>query len=432
MVEHLQVVEEALARFHHGDLVGALRCIGTIAEHHPANPAVLFFNAMVAYHTHEKRPAQALALAQRLLEEAAVRCRRTEVYSNLGLVYRHQGQHGNALRAQVLSLEVQPTVLANVEAGICAAALGRHDLAAPYFRAALAMAPESNDAILAQSGAHFCLGNHAEAYRLHEIRLDMPLLKLLPTMGAAWTRWDGTTTVPVLFFSEQGYGDTVQMLRYLPRLQQLLPRVGVVVRTALAPLVSAQFPGVEVVAEGDDWPVGYQHYASLFSLVHLVGFPPPAEPILPRARRVAISWRGSPSHRNTVNRDCPLLYWDPLLTLPGVEWVVVGVDGREAELGELPVVPTVLSGITDWEATRHALERVDAVVSVDTSLAHLAGAMGIPTAVLLSADPDHRWGLHGSTTPWYPTWHLCRQPMVHDWPAAMAHAVDWLLPRVAA
>jgi ADP-heptose:LPS heptosyltransferase len=109
-----------------------------------------------------------------------------------------------------------------------------------------------------------------------------------------------------------------------------------------------------------------------------------------------------------------------------VEWVAFA-DGREEELYRYGVDATVtVAQPHTFEGTRQILAGCDAVVSVDTSLGHVAGAMGIPTALLLSADPDSRWGMTGRTTRWYPSVTLCRQSVIGDWASAITQAEEWL------
>lgn len=154
----------------------------------------------------------------------------------------------------------------------------------------------------------------------------------------------------------------------------------------------------------------------------------PAIDALP-GRRVALAWAGHVHHINDMNRSVPLATLEPLLAQDDVSFVSIQHELRNADAGILGRHGNVthLGGqFADMADTAAVLSLVDLVITVDTSVAHLAAAMGRPTWVLLPFTPDWRWTLVGAHSPWYPQARLFRQPAIGDWPAVVATLRDAL------
>jgi ADP-heptose:LPS heptosyltransferase len=134
--------------------------------------------------------------------------------------------------------------------------------------------------------------------------------------------------------------------------------------------------------------------------------------------RVAFAWKGSKDHKNDRNRSTSLKLWLPLFAIQGIHWVCLQQDITEPEkmlLAKLPNVELV-GRLTDWADTAHVLGTVDCLIAVDTGLIHLAGALGVVTCCFVAATPDFRWQLAPRTsTPWYASVRLYRQPTHGDW-----------------
>jgi ADP-heptose:LPS heptosyltransferase len=139
-------------------------------------------------------------------------------------------------------------------------------------------------------------------------------------------------------------------------------------------------------------------------------------------RRIGIVWAGAAHHRNDRRRSISLAALAPLFSLPGATWHALQKGPAASQLAQVPeargVVP--LDASADFAHTAALVDTLDAVVSVDTSIAHLAGALGKPVYVLLPFAPDWRWGIVGDRTPWYPTARVLRQPSVGDWRSVVA------------
>ena len=150
---------------------------------------------------------------------------------------------------------------------------------------------------------------------------------------------------------------------------------------------------------------------------------PRPRPLLPPTRqfRIGMVWGGKPTHKQDGRRSCRLDDFAPLVELPGTEFVSLQVGPRAEELrpsGWRGLILDARDKVGSVEATADALSEVDLVITVDTMMAHLAGALGRPVWTLLSFAPDWRWMLDRIDTPWYPTMRLFRQPAPNDWAGA--------------
>lgn len=245
----------------------------------------------------------------------------------------------------------------------------------------------------------------------------------------------------ILLWQEQGLGDTVQFVRYARRLAALGAEVIAEVQAPLVRLLSASLPAT-VVAPGTK--VVADFHCPLMSLPHRLGesaIRAPWEGPYVRAMepggaaaavasltrpRVGLVWAGSPSHKNDANRSMPLSALEPLLAMPGVNFCALQFGpaaaqaaGRPARVSWTDLAPL----INDFAETAAALKELDMLVTVDTSAAHVAGAMGLPALVLLPFSPDWRWQLEREDSPWYPSLRLLRQHTPRDWVPVVREAV---------
>jgi hypothetical protein len=230
----------------------------------------------------------------------------------------------------------------------------------------------------------------------------------------------------VLVCAEQGIGDQFQFVRFLSALTARgAARVIVECHADVVPLLRAN--GLEAVARGTDletdWHVPLLSLPNRLDLdTNVMGDTVPylRAPVEssrgPRQasapRRLGIVWAGNPSFPGRITRDFAAALLPELAAMPGVQWVSLqfGEEGSQApesfERIELP---------RNWLDTASLLAQLDGLVTTDTGIAHLAGAMGIPGWVLLQAIPDWRWGMGPGDTPWYPTLRLLRQRTPGDW-----------------
>jgi hypothetical protein len=146
---------------------------------------------------------------------------------------------------------------------------------------------------------------------------------------------------------------------------------------------------------------------------------------------VGLVWAGNPKHSNDANRSLPLARLAPLLAVPGARLFALQLGMRRAELQGVPGITDLADHLTDFAETAGALAALDLLVTVDTSPAHLAGALGRPTWLLLPTDPDWRWLLGRVDSPWYPSMRLFRQHRAGDWTLPVEEAAAALRRLVA-
>jgi Flp pilus assembly protein TadD len=281
--------------------------------------------------------------------------------------------------------------------------------------------------------AMFLLGRMRDGWVQYEKRLALNELK---DLNYSRPRWDGAPLEgkTLLLLREQGYGDNLQFVRYA---EMAAERGGEVILLALPPLLRLfkSVRGVSFVTPATPEPKYFHRYCPLMSLPYVfetdensVPAEVPylsAEPTDVEAWRkrlepypglkVGIAWRGNPQHTNDRFRSTSLEEMSRLLDIPGVTFFSM-VMNRPAHEDQLPDgLVDISDGFNDFADTAAAIENLDLVITVDTSICHLAGALARPVWTMLARGPDFRWGLEGTTTPWYPTMTLYRQTVFGQW-----------------
>lgn len=341
------------------------------------------------------------------------------------------------------------------EIGLTLVDCGRLDEADAHYCALLShTAPEFQPVIEVFLGLlRLTRGDYAGGWPLYEARRRYPRERQRMTARALPDRpeWRGTTPLAgqtLLVLDEQGIGDGLQFWRLLPLLTAAGATVLAEVRPALRALFEPPPPGVTLLAEGGPYPA-FDAYCALLSLPLALGMRvetiPAAVPYVqvPAARqlrmlerlgprtsrpRVGLAWSGNPAHDLDHRRSLPLSSLEPLLELD-CEFHVIQNDVRardQATLAAHPEVRQHQDALSDFADTAALVEALDLVISVDTSLAHLAGALGKSVWVLVTSPPDFRWLLDRSDSPWYPSARIFRQPAPLDWASVLRELRDAL------
>ncbi|MBI3447014.1 MAG: tetratricopeptide repeat protein [Magnetospirillum sp.] len=327
-------------------------------------------------------------------------------------------------------------VAARTNLGEALRAQGRFAEAVPHFRHILALAPDHLDARYGLGLCLLSLGEMDEGARLYEDGRyggRQPRLDILPHLP----KWDGGPMPDgtLLLHLEQGAGDVIQFIRYVPWLKQRVGRLVLPQRPELARLL-AGIDGIDARLGADEVPQSCDAFVPLISLLALFQgrFPHDvpyltAEPALARSwrnrlsttehLRVGLVWAGNPGHHNDRNRSLPLEMLRPLLALPGIAWFSLQVGRNAADIAQLGWQDRITdpSGeVSDFADTAAILAGLDLVITVDTSVAHLAGAMNCPAWVLIPAISDWRWVVGRDDSAWYPSLRLFRQKASGGWP----------------
>jgi tetratricopeptide (TPR) repeat protein len=405
----------------------ALRLRSNFAEAHFNRGAAL---SMV------KRYADAASSLRRALE---LRTDYAEAWFALATVLERLFEPEAALSAYERCVELDPSnMLARVECGTLLFQLGRFEEAVAAHRRTLELCPDCVGARYGLGIALLLKGNFAEGWPLFEARRQMecfgPRHPPLP-------RWNGEPLEGrrILLHCDQGLGDVIQFARYAKLVQD---RGGRVVFRAYDPLrrLLAEQPWIEqCIGDADPLPQCDLEYP-LLSLAYLTGTTletiPHDIPYLsaiptlveqwqqrvagaaPTGLQVGLVWAGNRTHRLDRLRSLSLAQLAPLANVKHVTFFSMQV-GESAVQAKNPPSGMRLhdfsNQLTDLAETAALIENLDLVISVDTSVAHLAGALGKPVWLLLPFVPDWRWLLEGSDSPWYPTMRLFRQSCERDW-----------------
>jgi tetratricopeptide (TPR) repeat protein len=365
----------------------------------PGHPLVLFNRGNALWE--QNRAAEAVAAYDQAL---AVMPQHAGIWQNRGLALAAQNRHAEAVASYDRVLSVQP------------------DHADAHFNAALSL---------------LTIGEYGRGLAEYEWRGKRTGMDGRPRFRAPpWLGQAPLTGKTILLHAEQGLGDTVQFVRYVPLLARAGAKVMLEVQAELKELLSTLDGVGAVIARGDRLPAFDLHcpLASLplamkteiatiptefpylaASALHLARWRSRLEAI-PRPR-VALAWAGRATHANDRNRSIALAQLEPLIALPEFRFVSIQRELRPADSGRLASDPRIIhigGELADFADTAAVLSLVDFVISVDTSVAHVAGALGRPAFVLLPFQPDWRWALDREHGPWYPALRLFRQERPGD------------------
>ncbi len=429
--------------------VGAENCFARIVDSGALNGDLdallgLMSKLGISLIKQEKFAAAALVFQRILTIAPAI----AEMHSNLAYIYERQGRLDEAVAAGLRAVELKPEYPeGHNNLGIAYRATHRLEDARRCFERAIALKPDFPLAQFNLGAVELMSGNFAAGWRGYGWRnLTLPQA---PRVVAA-RRWDGQP-IPgqvLLVHSEQGYGDTILFARFLQQAkQQSQAKIVLEGPAALIPLLGTIAGPDQVIQAGADLPradfeiplpglpgvLGIEiqhlpgsvpylrapHSASSAWRQHLsassINIAAGQAPL-----RVGIVWTGNAAQELNSNRSCTLAHFGRLATIPGIAWYSLQKEATEQVVeADWPAGPTAIAALgpmlNDFGDTAGALNALDLVISVDTAVAHLAGALGRPVWTILSHTPDWRWQLDRPDSAWYPTMRLFRQPRWGDW-----------------
>jgi len=378
-----------------------------------------------------------------------------EAWNNLGNVLRDRGAEDEALAAYAKAIEHRADyseALAN--RGLLLREQGELQAAEQCFRQAVGASPRNANAAVCLAMIRLLQGDPG-GWPTYEARQNLPGVRPPKLPGRPW-QGEVLGGRRVLVYSEQGLGDTINFLRYLPKLQAMEPAsLTFVSPPRLRSFLEENLPGVAVVgklpAAGEvdlavsllslPWKLHPRELRLTMAAPYLKADPAATaewrERLAKRAKapgdlKVGLAWAGSPSHKNDANRSMPFEALLPLFDLPGASFfsLQIGLRADDVQKAAGKVVD-LQREVDNWPATAAAICALDLVISVDTSIVHMTGALGRPAWLLLSQVPDWRWGLSGERTDWYPSLRLFRQASRRDWAGTVAAVRDALASEVA-
>jgi tetratricopeptide (TPR) repeat protein len=383
-------------------------------------------------------------------EEAAACCRQetqidpanADAHYNLGLALQNLDRLEEAAAAYQRAVDLRPDYAdALVNLGSVLRQQGHPEAAADRFAEAVRQQPQNPEAHWELGSTLLSLGRFEAGWTEYEWRWKLKDFTTAPAQFAQ-PLWDGSDLGGrrILLHCEQGYGDTIQFARYATLVAARQGRVIVGCPQPLRGLIET-IPGVSLVVTSRETLPPFDVHAPLLSLPAIFGttlqtvpaqvpyLTPPATGFLPGLQKmpglnVGIAWAGASIHRNDRNRSLALDWFQPLFRMDRIRWHSLQVGSRAADLKRLGLVETLCdlgSRFDDFGDTARAVAALDVVISVDTAVAHLAGALGKPVWTLLPFEAEWRWMTGREDSPWYPTMRLFRQASPGDWKGLLEH-----------
>jgi tetratricopeptide (TPR) repeat protein len=429
---------------------------------------------------HQGQSEAALAVLEGAITQDAGR---VELHLLRGDVLAVLRRYGDALDAYRAARAIEPgNVRAQSSEGTALLRLGQPDAALASFERALTLAPQVPGTWYNRGLAYAGLNRAADAladfdkaiaisgdYALAHVNRGMLLLltgryregfaefewrfgvepgsrELRAYRSPRWRKGNAIAGKRVLLYAEQGMGDVIQFARFIPQVAASAAQVTLEVQPSLVRLL--QGLPCEIVALGTE-SVGFNLHSPLVSLGHLLDvqmetipsrvpyLTAPAEDVarwraklgaLDGKLKVGLVWSGNPEHNNDFNRSIPFERMKALLDVPDVAFVSLQKDVREADRPALQRAGILDAGaeLGDFADAAALIENLDLVISADTAVAHLAGALGKKVWLLLPFAPDWRWMLERSDSAWYPSATLFRQSAPGNWGSVMGEVKRWL------
>lgn len=358
--------------------------------------------------------------------------------NNLGNLYKQQGKFNDALQAYRQALQLAPdTPEVYTNMGALFYDQGQLQQAVGAFHQALALQSDYPEAHLGLGMLHLLQGEFEVGWRYFEWRWKTRNFIHNQYIQPLWNgdRLDGGT---ILLHCEQGFGDSIQFIRYVPLVKEKTGARVVVVCPEPLKRLFATIGGIDELLTQPSDLSKYDCQAPLMSLPHLMGTTRETIPMaisylatdsaqravfqeqlrLFPGLKIGIAWRGDPRHKNDRNRSMDPSLLAPLCTVSGVCLVNLQRDATAEELaifsGEGCLI-NLANQLNDFAATAALIANLDLILGVDTAVIHCSGALGVPTWVMLPYVADWRWMHQRADSPWYPQMRLVRQQKVGHW-----------------
>mgnify|MGYP003112932114 CR=1 FL=1 len=423
--------QRGLAAHQAGQIDEAIRLYSTALRQNPQQPDV-WNNLGVALRRSKKFEAALIAYRR----AADLRPENAGLWSNMGNCLREMMRFEEALIAHKKALELDDTIKSHTfNAGLVYRDMNRFDDALEYFDRALAIDPDYIDANWDKALAHLALGNYADGWAGYETRRKLADNPIRPLDAAP--EWDGKASLRgkrILLRAEQGFGDMIQFARFVPLVAKQAGHVILECRKELIPIMRTVAGVGTLVEKGRPLPE-FDLHVPLLSLPHVMGVgesdlqkisadpyitppvgksvrlaPPPGTVL-----KVGLIWAGK---LNPRDRSCPLESLLPILSAKGAAFYSFQIDERRSDLDKLGLnafVTDLGDHIHDFGDSAALMQAMDLVISIDSSPAHLAGALGVPVWMLQLYTTDWRWLVDRADSPWYPTMRIYRQQKPADW-----------------
>ena len=362
------------------------------------------------------------------------------VLNSLGSIYKELGYYRKAIACFQKALRIKSDdVITLTNLGDVFLAGRDIDKALFYTEKAIQIQPDYIPAHWHRALIWLISGNFKDGWREYEWRWQT---KDFQSVQRNYTQplWDGgeQPEKTLLIWAEQGVGDAIQFVRYVERVRNRVGRIILEVPATIHRLISHSINVDKVISPGEE-SAKFDLHIPLLSLPRAL-YPtdsdipnrcpylsPPTEADSELTSdidwnesefKVGIVWAGNPRHANDHNRSCPLKYFTGLMGIPGISFYSLQKGPRSTEVKDMAInyqIHDLSNRLQSFTDTAVVMQNLDLVISVDTAVAHLAGALAVPTWLLLPFNSDWRWFLDRSDSPWYPSMRIFRQTKPGDW-----------------
>lgn len=320
---------------------------------------------------------------------------------------------------------------------------GYPEKAIPFYRESFRRHPQLKNLPTDEAMARLKIGDFEEGWKLWQDRSDRSdeRIQSIP-------KWQGEAIEHILLYEDQGFGDIMHTIRYVPKVQERVHRISLYLSTdALANLLAASFPGISIIV-GDDLLPQVEARCALMSLPYIFGtnltnipcqipylhVPSGASSLAKekmqtrRKPTLGLVWAGNINYGRDQTRSLHFKELSPLLEI-AKEHIVSLQKGPQKEQADFENTSILDADpwLDNFSTTAGFIQELDLIITVDTSVAHLAGGLGKPVWILLPFDPDWRWMMEREDSPWYPTVRLFRQTAPHQWGSVIERVKEDLI-----
>lgn len=365
-----------------------------------------------------------------------------DAYNDLGIILKNTKRQMEAVRCFRRAIELEPNKAVFYK-NLGIALKESHQLAEAevYLQHALNLQPDFADADFALATLYLLQEQYEKGWEKYDdLRLIKTSNKNLPIPH--W-RGENLTDCQILLYADQGLGDTIHLVRYAHMVSDLASETNLLVQKPLRRLLGHSLTNCQIFNSDKNVAGKYDFICPLLSLPHIfntsneniphmIPYLQPSHAIVDTWRkkldkidngkryRIGVVWAGNPVHSNDRNRSIPFDAFKSLLDITEASWVSLQVGERVDDLTRTShKVIDVSAALVDFAETAGVIANLDLVITVDSAVAHLSGAMGQKTWLLLPFNPDWRWQLEREDSPWYPTLRLFRQREMGAWPEVM-------------
>ena len=372
-------------------------------------------------------------------------------YNYMGIILKRKEYLAEAEACYRKAIELNPDYAeAFHNMGNCLLRQEKYAEAEAAYLKAVELQPDLLKARFSLGTYYLLMGEREKGWKWYDARLDWK-----DSFRMDIPIWQGESLEgrSILLFYEQGFGDMLHCLRYVPQIAAMATHVTVWIQEPLARLLKEMEPPYRVCTSNRELDAAQFGFAcSIFSLpAKLLSLEAEVpylwaarenrekwlEKLAPAAKgrlKVGVVWAGNPEHSNDENRSCSFDEFRQLFAVPGVLWVSLQVGEEQKRFQEMSDAESLLDTagkLTDFADTAGVIANLDLVIAVDTAVAHLAGAMGKPTWLLLPYHPEWRWELKREDCFWYPSMRLFRQTVRGDWQEVLQRVAAVLTEKVS-